>query len=75
MKKLNESKQYKQALDLFHEYEQNNNQTPSNLAINEALRSFTKIKDFQGGSSMYSRYSFEIEKDSFSTASLINFYS
>jgi len=74
MKKLNDNKRYKQALDLFHKYEQTNNQAPSIWALIQALKSSAKIKDFQSGSDIYSRYSFEIENDSFTIASLINFY-
>ena len=75
MKKFNDRKEYKRALDFFYEYEQKNIRMISNPAINQALKSSTKIKDFQGGSDIYNRYSSRIEKDSFILASLIHFYS
>ncbi len=75
MKKLNDNKQYKQALDLFHEYEQKNSGMLSDSAINQALKSSTNIKDFQGGLDIYYRYSSHIEKKSSILASLIHLYS
>lgn len=75
IKKLNDRKQYKQALDLFYENEQKNSEMISDPAINQALKASTNMKDFQGGSDIYSRYSSRIEKNSFILTSLIHFYS
>jgi hypothetical protein len=75
MKKFNDRKEYKRALDLFYEYEQKDIRMISNPAINQALKSSTNIKDFQGGSDIYNRYSSRIDKNSFILASLIHFYS
>ena len=75
MKKLNDNKQFKEALDLFHEYEKENNENIPKAAINLALKSSTKIKDFQGGLSVYHRYSFRVEKDPFILPSVIHLLS
>jgi hypothetical protein len=75
MRKFNNRKEYKRALDLFYEYEQKNIRMISDPAINQALKSSTNIKDFQAGSDIYNRYSSRIDKNSFILASLIHFYS
>jgi hypothetical protein len=75
MKKLNDKKQFKRALDLFYECEQKNSEIISSLVISQALKSFTKMEDFQGGSYIHQRYSSLIEKNNYTIASLINFYS
>ena len=75
MKKLNDKKQFKQALDLFYQQEQQNSGNISNSAINLALKSSTKIKDFQGGLSIYDRYSNRVAKDPFILPSVIHLFS
>jgi len=75
MKKLNDRKQFKKALDLFYEYEKKNIGMLSDLAINQALKASTNTTDFQGGSDIYYRYSSRIEKNCFTLASLIHLYS
>ncbi|CAF3527140.1 unnamed protein product [Rotaria socialis] len=74
MKKLNDRKEFKQALELFHKYEHKNSEIISDVAINQALKSFTNMEDFQGGSDIYQRYLCRIEKNCFTLASIIHFY-
>ncbi|CAF3656312.1 unnamed protein product [Rotaria sp. Silwood1] len=74
MKKLNDRKEFRKALVLFNEYEDKNSGIISDVAINQALKSFTNIEDFQGGSYIYIKYSSRIEKNCFILASLIHFY-
>ena len=75
MKRLNDEKRYKQALDLFTENERNGQYAISDVAINLALKSSTNMKDFSSGLNISNRYSSRIEKNSFIQASLIHFYS
>ncbi|CAF1282389.1 unnamed protein product [Adineta ricciae] len=74
MKRLNDEKRYKEALTLFVEHEQKGQCAISDIAINQALKSSTNMKDFSSGLKISSRYSSRIEKNSFIQASLIHFY-
>ncbi|CAF3007119.1 unnamed protein product [Rotaria sp. Silwood2] len=74
MQNLNRRKEYRKALDLFYEYEHKNKEMISVVAINQALKSLTNIKDFQGGLHIYEKYSSRIEKNNYIVASLIHFY-
>ncbi|CAF1221969.1 unnamed protein product [Adineta steineri] len=48
MKKLNDKKEFKKAIDLFSKAEEKFNETISALSINQVLRCFTNKRDFQG---------------------------
>ncbi|CAF1570069.1 unnamed protein product [Rotaria magnacalcarata] len=74
MKKLNDRKEFKQAVELFHKYEHKNSEIISDVAIDQALKSFTNMEDFQGGSDIYQRYLCRIENNCFTLASIIHFY-
>ncbi|CAF3990015.1 unnamed protein product [Rotaria sp. Silwood1] len=75
MKNLNDRKEYRKALDLFYEYEHKNKEMISDVVINQALKSFTNIKDFQGGLHIFKKYSSRIENNNYIIASLIHLYS
>ncbi|CAF4907488.1 unnamed protein product, partial [Rotaria sp. Silwood1] len=74
MKNLNDRKEYRKALDLFYEYEHKNKEMISDVVINQALKSFTNIKDFQGGLHIFKKYSSRIENNNYIIASLIHLY-
>ncbi len=75
MKFLNDSKKFKQALELFDKYEKNNNGTFSNLTITQALKASAQIGDFQRGKTLHHLISSRLQTDSYLLASLIHFYS
>jgi hypothetical protein len=71
MKKLIDSKQYKDALDLFDR--QSNVSTDS--AFNLALKACTKLADRERGIRIHQKLSPQALQDPFIQASLIHFYS
>ena len=75
MKKLTDENQFKQALDLFNEYEQKDRKQITEVAINLALKASTNLQDFQTGLDISDRYSSRIKSNNFISASLIHFFS
>jgi hypothetical protein len=75
MKLLNDSKQFKKALELFDKYKENNIETCSNLSIIQALKACAQIGDLQRGSNIHHLISSRIKNDSYILTSLIHLYS
>jgi hypothetical protein len=71
MKKLIDSKQYRQAADLFDQQ----SQYSTNGAINMALKACTSLKEYQRGISIHRQLSPHSLNDPYIQTSLIQFYS
>lgn len=71
MKKLIQSQQYKQALDLFEKQYSLSNDVTNTLA----LKACTKLEDHQRGIQIHQKLSLKSLNDSFIQTSLIHFYS
>ena len=75
MKASNDRKQFKQALQLFDQYNNNNIKTCSSLTITQALKACAHIKDLRRGSLIHQLVSHRINDDYYILASLIHLYS
>ncbi|CAF0973197.1 unnamed protein product [Adineta steineri] len=76
MKSMNNNKQFKKALQLFDEHNNNNKNTDqmSNLVFTQVLKSCTGLRDFQRGTKIHDIVSNRLDKDSYLLTSLIHFY-
>jgi hypothetical protein len=71
MKKLFDSKQYKKALDVFHEQ----SESRTDVSINIALKSCTMLRNYEYGKIIRQQLSSHSLNNKFIQTSLIQFYS
>ncbi|CAF1134433.1 unnamed protein product [Rotaria sordida] len=74
MKLLNDKKKFKEALELFDKYKENNNKTLSSYTITQALKASARIRDLQRGSTIHQFISSDMKDNSYILVSLIHLY-
>lgn len=76
MRSFNDQKQYAKALQSFHEYSSNTEvKVMSGLAISQAIKACTHLKDFDGGAMIHRSIGSRWSSNHYILASLIHFYS
>ena len=75
LKTLNDSKQFQQALQLFHQHQKNKNEILSSLTITQALKACTHLKDIRSGKAIHDLVSSRTKNDQYIVTSLIHMYS
>ena len=73
IKKLNDLKQFKNAIALFDKHDRSRQSNP--IAMNQALRACIELGDFQKGKDIHRQLSPYLMKNSFVRTSLIRLYS
>ncbi|CAF1456564.1 unnamed protein product [Adineta ricciae] len=74
LKTLNDSKQFQQALQLFHQHQKNNTEILSSLTITQALKACTHLRDIQSGKAIHALVTSRTKDDQYIVTSLIHMY-
>ncbi|CAF1644608.1 unnamed protein product, partial [Adineta ricciae] len=74
LKTLNDSKQFQQALQLFHQHQKNNNETLSRSVIAQALKACARLKDIRSGKAIHDLVSSHTKENEYIVTSLIHMY-
>ncbi|CAF1660480.1 unnamed protein product, partial [Adineta ricciae] len=74
LKTLNDSKQFQQALQLFHQHQKNNTEILSSLTITQALKACTHLRDIRSGKAIHDLVTSRTKDDQYIVTSLIHMY-